>query len=76
MALQGMRWSGFISEHDALIGRKLANVLCGGAVPNGTLVTEDRLLELEVEAFLSLAGEEKTQARMEHMLMTGKPLRN
>jgi 3-hydroxyacyl-CoA dehydrogenase len=66
----------FISDHDALIARKLANVLTGGDVDQNTLVTEQYLLDLEREAFVSLCGEEKTQARMKHMLETNRPLRN
>ncbi|GAE32541.1 enoyl-CoA hydratase [Halalkalibacter hemicellulosilyticusJCM 9152] len=65
-----------ISEHDHLIASKLAYVLAGGDVRAGTLVSEQYMLDLEREAFLSLCGEPKTQARMEHMLMKGKPLRN
>jgi 3-hydroxyacyl-CoA dehydrogenase len=68
--------AGRISDHDALIGRHLANILAGGALPHAALVTEQYLLDLEREAFLSLSGELKTQQRIEHMLKTGKPLRN
>jgi 3-hydroxyacyl-CoA dehydrogenase len=68
--------AGRISDHDALIGRKLANVLAGGALPHPAFVTEQYLLDLEREAFLGLCGERKTQQRIEHMLKTGKPLRN
>ncbi|WP_409346995.1 3-hydroxyacyl-CoA dehydrogenase/enoyl-CoA hydratase family protein [Paenibacillus sp. MBLB4367] len=71
-----MRCGGLISEHDAVIGGRLAHILCGGEVPAGTLVSENYLLELEREAFLSLCGEPKSQARMQHMLLKGKPLRN
>lgn len=67
---------GRISEHDAKIAGKLAAVLAGGSVPANTQVSEEALLELEREAFLSLCGEPKTQARMQHMLLKGKPLRN
>ena len=66
----------FITEHDSVIAKKLANVLTGGDVDLNTLVTEDYMLELEREAFMSLCGEEKTQARMKHMVETGRPLRN
>jgi 3-hydroxyacyl-CoA dehydrogenase len=66
----------YITEHDAVIAKKLASVLTGGDVDLNTLVTEQYLLDLEREAFLSLCGEEKTQARMKHMLETNKPLRN
>ncbi|MGF7046013.1 3-hydroxyacyl-CoA dehydrogenase [Paenibacillus sp. DS2015] len=72
----GMRESGYISDHDLLIAKKLAHVLAGGDVPAGTLVTEQYMLDLEREAFLSLCGEAKTQQRMQHMLTTGKALRN
>jgi len=72
----GMRESGYISEHDLKIAKKLAHVLAGGDVPAGTLVSEQYLLDLEREAFLSLCGEPKTQQRMQHMLTKGKPLRN
>ncbi|MEO8038154.1 MAG: 3-hydroxyacyl-CoA dehydrogenase/enoyl-CoA hydratase family protein [Betaproteobacteria bacterium] len=65
-----------ISEHDYLIGAKLATVMCGGDVDPGSLVDEAWLLELEREAFMSLLATEKTQARIEHMLKSGKPLRN
>ena len=65
-----------ISEHDYKIADKLAYVLAGGNVPEGTRVTEQYLLDLEREAFLSLCGEPKTQARMQHMLTKNKPLRN
>jgi 3-hydroxyacyl-CoA dehydrogenase len=68
--------AGHISEHDALIGRTLATILAGGALPHRTTVTEEYLLELEREAFLKLCGEAKTLARLQHTLMTGKPLRN
>lgn len=71
-----MREGGYISDHDWKIARKLAHVLAGGDVPAGTVVTERYLLDLEREAFLSLCGEPKTQARMQHMLATGKPMRN
>ncbi len=72
----GMRESGYISDHDLKIARKLAHVLAGGDVPAGTLVTEQYLLDLEREAFLSLCGEPKTQQRLQHMLTKGKALRN
>ena len=65
-----------VSEHDRKIATKLAFVLTGGVVPANARVTEQHLLDLEREAFMSLIGEEKTQARMEAMLTTGKPLRN
>ena len=68
--------AGRISDHDALIGRKLATILAGGTLPHATTVTEQHLLDLEREAFLSLCGERKTQERIQHTLKTGKPLRN
>jgi 3-hydroxyacyl-CoA dehydrogenase len=67
---------GRISDHDALIGRKLAWVLAGGSLPHASKVSEDHLLDLEREAFLSLCGEPKTLERIQHTLKTGKPLRN
>ena len=76
LGLYNMKQSGYASDHDVLIGKKLAFVLTGGNVPAGTLVTEQYLLDLEREAFLSLCGEPKTQARMQYMLAKGKPLRN
>ncbi|MCZ8518608.1 MULTISPECIES: 3-hydroxyacyl-CoA dehydrogenase/enoyl-CoA hydratase family protein [Paenibacillus] len=72
----GMRQGGYISDHDLHIAKKLAHVLAGGDVPAGTMVTEQYMLDLEREAFLSLCGEPKTQARMSHMLSKGKALRN
>jgi 3-hydroxyacyl-CoA dehydrogenase len=71
-----MKFGGHISDHDLKIAEKLAFVLAGGRVPYGTKVDEQYLLDLEREAFLSLVGEPKTQQRMQHMLTTGKPLRN
>ena len=76
MMLYDMQLNGQVSEHDRKIGQKLASVLTGGDTSPLSTVSEERLLELEQEAFLSLCGEEKTQARIEHMLMNGKPLRN
>lgn len=75
-AVSTMRRGGYISEHEARIAGKLADVLTGGSVPAGVEVSEQRLLDLEREAFLSLCGEPLTQARMRHWLATGKPLRN
>jgi 3-hydroxyacyl-CoA dehydrogenase len=68
--------AGRISDHDALIGRKLATIMAGGQLPHPTTVSEQHLLDLEREAFLSLVAERKTQERMQHTLKTGKPLRN
>jgi 3-hydroxyacyl-CoA dehydrogenase len=67
---------GKATEYDAFIAGKLAHVLAGGDKSTVHEVTEEHILDLEREAFMSLVGEEKTQARMEHMLKTGKPLRN
>jgi 3-hydroxyacyl-CoA dehydrogenase len=72
----GMVEGGFATAHDALIARKVAHVVCGGNVAAGTELTEQHFLDLEREAFLSLCGEEKSQARMQSMLMSNKPLRN
>ncbi len=68
--------AGRVSDHDAVIGRKLAWILTGGNVPHATTLTETQLLELEREAFLSLCGEPKTQERIAYTLKTGKTLRN
>jgi 3-hydroxyacyl-CoA dehydrogenase len=76
MMLYDMQVNNQISAYDRHIGQKLATVLTGGDVSANSPVTEERLLELEREAFLCLCGEEKTQARMAAMLETGKPLRN
>jgi 3-hydroxyacyl-CoA dehydrogenase len=67
---------GYISDYDAVIGEKLAHVLSGGRLTGNPQVSEQYLLDLEREAFLSLCGRRETQARMQHMLKTGKPLRN
>ena len=68
--------AGRISDHDALIGRKLATIMAGGSLPHPSTVSERQLLDLEREAFLSLVAERKTLERMQHTLKTGKPLRN
>ena len=70
------RQGNFISDHDQLIVNKLSTILCGGDLPAHSRVSEQYLLDLEREAFLSLLGEPKTQARIQHTLKTGKPLRN
>ena len=67
---------GHISDHDALIGRQLARILSGGDLPHHTSVSEQYMLDLEREAFLSLCGEPKTLERIAHTLKTGKTLRN
>lgn len=75
-AVEGFQRQGLVSEHDALIATKLGYVLCAGNLPHQSFVSEQYLLDLEREAFISLCGEEKSQARMQHLLMKGKPLRN
>ncbi|PYR07805.1 MAG: 3-hydroxyacyl-CoA dehydrogenase [Acidobacteria bacterium] len=70
------RRAGRIGDHDAVVGRALANILAGGALPHQTTVSEQYLLDLEREAFLKLCGERKTLERIQHTLKTGKPLRN
>ena len=76
LGIHQMKRGGYISEHDALIGEKLARILTGGDLNHETRVSEQYLLDLEREAFLSLAGMRKTQERLAAMLKTGKPLRN
>lgn len=76
LGIHQMKRGGFISDHDALIGEKLARILTGGDLNHPTRVSEQYLLDLEREAFLSLAGQRKTQERIAHMLKSGKPLRN
>ncbi len=76
IGLHQMLRGGFISEHDRIIGEKLARILTGGDLNHATQVSEQYLLDLEREAFLSLCGMRATQERMGAMLKTGKPLRN
>jgi len=76
MMVDTLQAGGFASEHDAKIARKLAVVLCGGAGGASREVTEQEVLDLEREAFVSLCGEPKSQERMQYMLMNNKPLRN
>jgi 3-hydroxyacyl-CoA dehydrogenase len=76
MGLFYMREGGYISEYDEHVAKKVARIMTGGNLPDGTEVTEQHLLDLEREAFVSLCGEAKTQARIEYMLKTGRPLRN
>ncbi len=71
-----LRQGDYISDYDAVIGDKLAYILSGGRASGETLVSEQYLLDLEREAFLSLCGRPQTQQRISHMLKTGKPLRN
>jgi len=74
--LYNMKHGNYISEYDEFVATKLAHVIAGGDCPEGTYVSEKYVLDLEREAFLSLCGEQKTQDRIMHMLMKGKPLRN
>ncbi len=74
--LQGMKMGNYISEHDAKVARWIANVMCGGDLTSPQEVSEQYLLDLEREAFLSLTGEKKTLERIQAILTGGKPLRN
>lgn len=74
--INGMWRGNYATDHDALVARKLAYVMCGGDLSEPTLVTEQYLLDLEREAFLSLCGEKKTLERIQSVLKSGKPLRN
>lgn len=74
--ITGMKYGAYISEHDAKIASKLAWVMSGGDLTSATLVSEQYLLDLEREAFLSLCGEQKTLERIQSILFKGKPLRN
>ncbi len=76
MALINMVEGRQISPYDALVGEKVATVLCGGEVDSGSIVSEDYFLDLERRVFLELCRQEKTQERIEGMLKTGKPVRN
>jgi 3-hydroxyacyl-CoA dehydrogenase len=76
LAIHMMVRGGYASAYDAHVGRKLANILAGGALTAPQLVSEQYILDLEREAFVSLCGEKKTQERIAHTLKTGKPLRN
>src|SRR5579862_3948922 len=76
LAIHTMLRGEYISEYDAHLGRKLAYVLAGGDLSAPQLVSEQYLLDLEREVFVSLCGERKTQERIAHTLKTGKPLRN
>src|SRR5690625_937960 len=76
LGAKSLHLSGYASEHDVKIAKKLAHVLSGGRIKAGTQIDEQVMLDLEREAFLSLIGEPKTQMRMQHMLVKGKPLRN
>lgn len=74
--INGMRFGNYISEHDAKIARKVAHVMCGGDLTYPQNVSEQYLLDLEREAFLSLTAEPKTLERIHSILFKGKPLRN
>ncbi|HEX2918219.1 MAG TPA: enoyl-CoA hydratase/isomerase family protein, partial [Edaphobacter sp.] len=76
LAVWTMREGQYISDHDAKVAERIAHVMSGGRVNPGTLVSEQFLLDLEREAFLSLCGEKKTRERIAFTLKTGKPLRN
>ena len=74
--VHGMEQAGYATAHDALVARKLAYVMCGGDLSAPALVTEQYLLDLEREAFLSLCGERKTLERIQSVLTAGRPIRN
>ena len=76
LAIHMMQRGGYITDYDAHVGRKLGNILAGGALSSPQFVSEQYALDLEREAFVSLCGEKKTQERIAHTLKTGKPLRN
>jgi 3-hydroxyacyl-CoA dehydrogenase len=76
LAIHMMLRGGYASEYDAHVSRKLANILAGGALTAPQMVSEQYVLDLEREAFVSLCGEKKTQERIAYTLKTGKPLRN
>ncbi|WP_156288491.1 3-hydroxyacyl-CoA dehydrogenase/enoyl-CoA hydratase family protein [Oceanobacillus salinisoli] len=76
MGAKSMQYGGYATEHDLKIAEKLAYVLSGGRIREGSVIDEQVMLDLEREAFLSLIGEPLTQARMQHMFVKGKPLRN
>jgi 3-hydroxyacyl-CoA dehydrogenase len=74
--INGMTKANYATEHDAVVAKKLAYVMCGGDLSEQTLVSEQYLLDLEREAFLSLCGERKTLERIQSVLKGGKPVRN
>jgi 3-hydroxyacyl-CoA dehydrogenase len=76
MGVQTLQWAGQASEYDGVIARHLARVLCGGELSLAQWVTEQHVLDLELEAFLALLHEPRTMERIQALLMTGKPLRN
>jgi len=76
VTLLNLKEGGFISAHDYVVGRAVAVALCGGEVDKGTQVSEEWLLDVERREFIRLLKTAETQARIEHMLETGKPLKN
>jgi 3-hydroxyacyl-CoA dehydrogenase len=74
--LYNMKKAQFVTEHDAFLAGRIAYVLSGGDIQTGGLLDEDAMLALERQAFIDFLKNEKTMARIEHMLKTGKPLRN
>jgi len=76
MFLHNMKLTHWISAHDEKVGTYIGNILCGGDTTINNPVSEEAILELEREAFVSLCGEPKTQERIQYMLLNNKPLRN
>lgn len=74
--IHGMKTANYATEHDSVVAKKLAFVMCGGDLSEPTLVSEQYLLDLEREAFLSLCGEKKTLERIQSVLKSGRPIRN
>jgi len=74
--INGMVQAGYATQHDSVVAKKLAYVMCGGDLSEPTLVSEQYLLDLEREAFLSLCGERKTLERIQSVMKSGRPLRN
>jgi len=74
--INGMLMAGYATDHDSIVAKKLAYVMCGGDLSEQTVVSEQYLLDLEREAFLSLCGEKKTLERIQSVLKGGKPVRN
>ena len=74
--INGMWRANYATDHDVVVAKKLAYVMCGGDLTEQSLVSEQYLLDLEREAFLSLCGEKKTLERIQSVLKGGKPIRN
>ena len=74
--IENMQTAGYVSEYEGFLARRIAFVISGGEVRENSKVDEDVILTLEREAFIDFLKEEKTIARIDHMLKTGKPLRN